>query len=148
MLVDGGVVDNAPLATMKSLKAGANVVVDLRPPARRFDDFSYEAIPGRAELQGRDALAPACRRPLPRCPSPAAVIQRSLYSNSRVASLAEPVAILCCARPPCSAPTLCAGTALPRSSPLRAPGRAALDELAARDDPAFALLSRRAREEA
>jgi NTE family protein len=145
MLVDGGVVDNAPLATMKSLKAGANVVVDLRPPARRFDDFSYQAIPGRLELLARAALAPAARRPLPRCPSPAAVIQRSLYSNSRVASLAEPGRDLVL-RPPAFL-----GAHFMRwdrcdevVAAARAWAKAALDDLAARDDSAFALLRRRA----
>lgn len=53
MLVDGGVVDNVPIAVMNSLKTGPNVVVDLRPLSHPIYNFSYQSIPGRWELLAR-----------------------------------------------------------------------------------------------
>lgn len=82
MLVDGGVVDNVPTRIMNALKSGPNVVVDLAPLGRPNYDCAYPSIPGRWELLAR-ILNPLSWRKLPRCPSPASVIQQSLFGNIR-----------------------------------------------------------------
>jgi NTE family protein len=82
MLVDGGVVDNVPIAVMNSLKTGPNVVVDLRPLNHRIYNFSYQSIPGRWELLAR-MINPLLRQKLPRCPGPASVIQQSMFCDIR-----------------------------------------------------------------
>lgn len=82
MLVDGGVVDNVPIAIMNSLKSGPNAVVDLRPLDHRVYDFGYLSIPGRWELLAR-MVNPLVWQNLPRCPGPASVIQQSLFGNIR-----------------------------------------------------------------
>jgi NTE family protein len=75
MLVDGGVVDNIPLAPMKTLKSGPNLVVYFgRPPARPYT-VKYESIPGRRQLIGR-MLNPFARQKLPDIPGPVAVLRR------------------------------------------------------------------------
>jgi len=81
MLVDGGVVDNVPIGVMKSLKNGPNLVIDVAPQDHRVYDLSYASIPGRWALLGHmiNPFAGA----MPRCPSPANVIQRSLFGNIR-----------------------------------------------------------------
>lgn len=81
MLVDGGVADNVPVAAMKSLKSGPNVVVDLRPRNQRLFQVDYQSIPGRWTLLARLANPFGGRTALPRCPGPASVIQRSLFGN-------------------------------------------------------------------
>ena len=62
MLVDGGVVDNIPLRSMKSLKTGPNLVVHfgVRDVQQRFE-VDYAAIPGRWQLL-RHMLTPSGRR--------------------------------------------------------------------------------------
>jgi NTE family protein len=82
MLVDGGVVDNVPVAAMHALKTGPNLVVDLRPPKRRLYNLSYQSIPGRGELFVK-LINPLSRGSLSRCPGPASVIQRSIFGNIR-----------------------------------------------------------------
>ena len=44
MLVDGGVADNVPVGVMHALKAGPNLVIDLRPRAHFRYDFDYGSI--------------------------------------------------------------------------------------------------------
>lgn len=82
MLVDGGVVDNVPIAVMNSLKTGPNVVVDLRPLNHIIYNFSYQSIPGRLELIAR-MINPLLRQKLPHCPGPASVIQQSMFHDIR-----------------------------------------------------------------
>ena len=81
MLVDGGVVDNIPLRSMKSLKTGPNLVVHfgVRDVQQRFE-VDYTAIPGRWQLL-RQMLTPAGRRKLPRIPNPISVLQRCLVMH-------------------------------------------------------------------
>ena len=50
MLVDGGVVDNIPLAPMKALKSGPNLVVHFGAPPAQPYTVKYENIPGRRQL--------------------------------------------------------------------------------------------------
>jgi NTE family protein len=81
MLVDGAVIDNIPLRSMKALKAGPNLVVHFgeRGTPQRFaaDDAS---IPGRWTLM-RQMLTPSGRRNLSKMPSPIGVIQRCLVMH-------------------------------------------------------------------
>ena len=81
MLVDGGVVDNIPLRSMKSLKTGPNLIVHfgVRDIQQRFE-VDYAAIPGRWQLL-RQMLTPGGRRKLPRIPNPISVLQRCLVMH-------------------------------------------------------------------
>ena len=81
MLVDGGVIDNIPLRSMKTLKAGPNLVVHfgMRAMQQRFE-VDYMSIPGRWDLI-RKMLTSAGRRKLPAVPNPISVLQRCLVMN-------------------------------------------------------------------
>jgi NTE family protein len=75
MLVDGGVVDNVPLAPMKTLKSGPNLIVHFGSPPAQPYTVKYESIPGRRQLIGR-MLNPFSREKLPDVPGPVAVLRR------------------------------------------------------------------------
>jgi len=75
MLVDGGVVDNIPLAPMKALKSGPNLVVYFKAAPAKPYTASYESIPGRWKLLGR-MLNPFAREKLPNVPGPVSVLRR------------------------------------------------------------------------
>lgn len=82
MLVDGGVMDNAPLASLKEIKHGPNLVVHFgRTGLQRFD-CRYEDIPARRELLTA-LLNPFARRRLPRAPGATNVLMRSLMAHQR-----------------------------------------------------------------
>jgi len=82
MLVDGGLMDNVPLAPMKALKTGPNVVVALGTDAPTTYMVDYDAIPGPRELIGA-MLNPFSRRRLPQMPSILQVITLSMLANRR-----------------------------------------------------------------
>lgn len=77
MLVDGGVVDNIPLAPMKTLKSGPNLVVHFGTPPTQPYTIKYESIPGRWQLLPR-LLNPLARKKLPNVPGPVSVLRRCL----------------------------------------------------------------------
>lgn len=77
MLVDGGVVDNIPLDSMKALKSGPNLVVYFDLPPAKPHTVVYESIPGRWELLGK-LLNPFAREKLPNVPGPVSVLRRCL----------------------------------------------------------------------
>ena len=81
MLVDGAVIDNIPLRSMKALKAGPNLVVHFgeRGMQQRFAE-DYTTIPGRWKLL-RQMLTPSGRRKLPAVPGPIGIIQRCLVMH-------------------------------------------------------------------
>jgi NTE family protein len=81
MLVDGGVVENIPLRSMKAIKTGPNLVVHfgLRETQQRFD-VDYARIPGRWPLV-RQLATRSGRRRLPAVPNPIAVLQRCLVTH-------------------------------------------------------------------
>ena len=80
MLVDGGAMDNAPLAPLQEIKRGPNLVVHFgRSGTQRFH-CRYDDIPGRWELLA-GLLNPFRRRRLPRAPGAAAVLMRSLMAH-------------------------------------------------------------------
>jgi NTE family protein len=80
MLVDGALMDNIPLAPMKALKAGPNLVVILSADAPTTYMVDYEAIPGPRELAAA-VLNPFSRRRLPQVPSILHVITLSMLAN-------------------------------------------------------------------
>ena len=69
MLVDGAVVDNIPLAPMKALKSGPNLIVHFREPPAQPYRVKYESIPGRRQLLC-GMLNPFARAKLPDVPGP------------------------------------------------------------------------------
>jgi NTE family protein len=81
MLVDGAVIDNIPLRSMKALKAGPNLVVHFgeRALQQRFA-VDYKNIPGRWSLV-RQMLTSSGRRNLPDVPNPVSVLQRCLVMH-------------------------------------------------------------------
>jgi NTE family protein len=82
MLVDGALVDNVPLASMKALKSGPNVVVALQENAPKAYLVDYESIPGPREWMVK-VLNPFSGRRLPQIPSAVQVIILSMLANSR-----------------------------------------------------------------
>jgi NTE family protein len=82
MLVDGGLMDNVPLAPMKALKTGPNVVVALSTDAPTTYMVDYDAIPGPRELIAA-MLNPFSRRRLPQMPGILQVITLSMLANRR-----------------------------------------------------------------
>jgi NTE family protein len=80
MLVDGSVVSNVPIDIMHQLKSGPNVVVSFNPPAGERFAVDYKSLPARRELLLR-TMNPFARRGLPKAPSAATVLVRSLMSN-------------------------------------------------------------------
>ena len=95
MLVDGGVIENIPLQSMKMLKAGPNLVVHfgLRTMPQRFQ-VDYMDIPGRWSLIRR-MLTPSGRRSLPAVPNPIAVLQRCLVMHQASTSCRSARSISC-----------------------------------------------------
>jgi NTE family protein len=82
MLVDGGLMDNVPLAPMKGLKTGPNVVVVLGIDEPTTYAVDYDTIPGRRELLTA-LLNPFSRRQLPQIPGIFQVIMLSMLANRR-----------------------------------------------------------------
>ena len=82
MLVDGAIADNVPLAVMKSLKAGPNVVVHICPTDRCLFDVDYGFHPGSIGSLGT-IDQPVFAAGIAPLPSPANVIQRSIFADIR-----------------------------------------------------------------
>ena len=80
MLVDGGIMDNVPLAPMKAFKSGPNVIVAVKPQAPTLYEVDYHSIPGPYELV-LASLNPFSRRKRPQLPSILQVIMLSMVAN-------------------------------------------------------------------
>jgi NTE family protein len=80
MLVDGGLIDNVPLAPMKALKTGPNVVVAFGHGGPKTYHIDYDAIPSRGRLLAT-WLNPFRRRSWPKVPSLLQVIMLSMVAN-------------------------------------------------------------------
>ena len=80
MLVDGSVASNVPIDVMHKLKGGPNVVVSFNPPAGERFAVDYQSLPARRELVLR-TMNPFARGSLPKAPSAATVLVRSLMAN-------------------------------------------------------------------
>jgi NTE family protein len=87
MLVDGCLIDNVPLAPMRQLKSGPNLVVHFGNSATETFDVDYAALPGRFELAAA-MLVPFRRKFLPAAPSAVNVLWRSLVAHQRYDALA------------------------------------------------------------
>jgi len=77
VLVDGSLLDNVPVKSMRALKSGPNVVVNLRAEDVRSDIVDYAALPSRGQLL-LQLLNPFSWGRLPQAPGVAAVLLRSL----------------------------------------------------------------------
>jgi NTE family protein len=80
MLVDGGIMDNAPLDAMRALKSGPNVLVHFNTGDSRRHKVDYDALPGRTQLLA-GLINPFHRTP--RAPSPTSVLWRSLLVHQK-----------------------------------------------------------------
>jgi NTE family protein len=74
--------DNVPLAPMKALKAGPNVIVALGVDSPTTYTVDYDSIPGPREMAAA-MLNPFSRRRLPQVPSILQVIILSMLANRR-----------------------------------------------------------------
>jgi NTE family protein len=75
--------DNVPLAAMKALKTGPNVIVALGAEGRTAYNVEYDSIPGLGELT-LALLNPFARRRLPQVPNILQVIILSMVANRRL----------------------------------------------------------------
>lgn len=77
MLVDGSLLDNVPVKSMRTLKSGPNIVVNLRAEGIKSGGVDYASLPSRGQLL-LQLLNPFGRRHLPKAPGVATVLLRSL----------------------------------------------------------------------
>ncbi|MFZ1071126.1 MAG: patatin-like phospholipase family protein, partial [Methyloceanibacter sp.] len=77
VLVDGSLLDNVPVKSMRALKSGPNVVIGLKSDEMRGDTVDYAALPSRGQIV-LQMLNPFARRRLPSAPGVATVLLRSL----------------------------------------------------------------------
>jgi len=137
MLVDGGVVDNIPLAPMKTLKSGPNLVVHFGTPPARLYTIKYESIPGRWQLL-RTLLNPLALKTLPNVPGPISIVRRCLCIHQNPDLLPIEPLDLILAPPPFSGSSF---LDFDRHSEVLEAGyewcMAQLDKLAAEQDPAL-----------
>ncbi len=82
MLVDGCLLDNVPVAAMRALKAGPNVVIEFKVPQPSRFAVSRRQLPARLQLLWA-SLTRAGRRALPNAPSPQTVLMRALMLYRR-----------------------------------------------------------------
>ncbi len=79
MMVDGCVMENTPLKTIRALKSGPNVVIDFSPPELERQILDTSSLPSRWEMIARVLTGGA--RHLPAAPGPQAVLMRALMLN-------------------------------------------------------------------
>ena len=77
MLVDGCLMENVPLQTMRRFKHGPNVVLDLEVPDIPRYRVDHRALPSRWRLLWH-MIVPGDRYSLPNAPGPHSVLMRSL----------------------------------------------------------------------
>lgn len=87
MLVDGGMMDNAPIGPMRDLKVGPNLLVHFGKSGEQRFKVNYDALPGRGKLIA-SMLNPFAK--LPRAPSATNVLWRSLLVHQRYNLPLEP----------------------------------------------------------
>ena len=80
MLVDGSVIANVPIEIMHALKTGPNVIVSFHASETERVEVDYSALPARRQLLWR-AINPFAPGQLPKAPSAATVLVRSLMAN-------------------------------------------------------------------
>ncbi|CFX00946.1 Cyclic nucleotide-binding protein [Candidatus Filomicrobium marinum] len=82
MLVDGCLIENVPLAAMRKIKTGPNVVLDLQVPNVGTRYNGDVALPSRLGLIG-GMLWPGLAKSWPKAPGPQAVLMRSLMRETQ-----------------------------------------------------------------
>jgi NTE family protein len=80
MLVDGAVMDNLPVAAMREIKRGPNVVVTFALSGPRRYLIDYDSLPGPGEL-ARMMLNPFARKKLPAAPGILQVLMLSMLAQ-------------------------------------------------------------------
>ena len=80
MLVDGSVIANVPIDVMHQIKTGPNIVVTFSPAIDERSRIDYRDLPARRDLIWK-SMNPWSRRDLPKAPSAATVLIRSLMAN-------------------------------------------------------------------
>ena len=81
MLIDGGVLDNVPIKSMKKLKTGPNIILSFAP---KYDDalkIDYSSLPGRTKLM-QTIINPFSKNRLPDAPGVGSVLMRSMVLNN------------------------------------------------------------------
>jgi NTE family protein len=64
VLVDGSLLDNVPVKSMRALKSGPNVVIGLKSDELRGDTVDYAALPSRGRMLPAAAQS-VCAPPAP-----------------------------------------------------------------------------------
>lgn len=82
VLVDGGLIDNVPIGTMRELKAGPNLVLRLANRSGWRVNADYHALPGRGRALAH--LLPRRGGRKTRFPGIASIMTRSLIVNSEM----------------------------------------------------------------
>ena len=80
ILVDGGILDNIPVETMKTIKSGPNLVVCFEPKHETRVVDSYESLPDRKKLILN--LITLNRKKLPNLPKIGSVLTQSMLLNN------------------------------------------------------------------
>ena len=90
VLVDGALLDNVPVKSMRTLKSGPNVVVNFGIDRVEGRSVDYAALPSRSQML-LQMINPFTRAHLPNAPSIATVLLRSLMvGRERLADTLEP----------------------------------------------------------
>lgn len=79
MMVDGCVMENTPIRTIRRLKTGPNVVIDFAAPELELQMLDTSSLPSRWEMIAR--VLTGGTRHLPAAPGPKSVLMRSLMLN-------------------------------------------------------------------
>ena len=80
VLIDGGLLENVPLETMRRLKSGPNVVLDFNHGSNWRVQADYDALPGRLGALRGFLFRRSRKMRFPRIPS---ILSRSMIINSR-----------------------------------------------------------------
>lgn len=81
VLIDGGLIDNVPIGTMRALKAGSNVILNFVPGKPWMVRAKYEDFPTRIKALTTMVRKPA--RGTPRHPTAFTVLARAMVVNAR-----------------------------------------------------------------
>lgn len=79
VLIDGALIDNAPIETMRSLKPGPNMLLSIRRPPEWRVKSKYDDLPGRAGVLARFV---GMKRNGFRFPSALSILTRSMVVNA------------------------------------------------------------------
>lgn len=81
VLIDGSLIDNVPLDTMRGLKPGSNIVLNFLPDQAWRVEAKYEDLPNRVQALGGLLRAPG--KGVPRHPTAFNILARSMVVNAR-----------------------------------------------------------------